>query len=344
VRNHGPWILGLGRVMPGITFRVIDGRACRAYNEECEGRAAPFLAGGSMASALQWYEGLPVSEVQVGDTLLRYRKAGSGPPVVMVHGWPLHGATWRYLMRDLAGEYACYAVDLPGAGQSPRKPGLGDLFSQGGRLVTEFAEALALRHYALVGFDSGGAIARLAAARDPGRVGAIVLGNTEIPGHVPPMVRALQRAAHIPGFETSFRLLLRSRAYCRSRYGFGGCFVDRSLIDGEFRQAFIEPLIQDAGGAMETLRSGDLDGLTDRLRRAHQHLSMPVHLVWGARDPFFPVRLLPDLTAELPDAAEPVIVDQARLCVHEEAPETFLRVTRDALAEARVLPGAPARA
>jgi pimeloyl-ACP methyl ester carboxylesterase len=284
-----------------------------------------------MATALEWYDALPVREVRVGDTVLHYRLAGAGPPVVFVHGWPFHGATFRELMRDLCADHACYAWDLPGSGTSPARPGLGDLFVAGATLLNGFVDAVGLERYSLVAFDSGGAMARLAAAERPERVQAIVLGNTEIPGHVPASVVTLQRAARLPGFETVFRTLLRSRVFCRSRYGFGTCFVDRDLIDGDFRRAFVEPLIHDAGGPLESLRESDLPALTPRLRAAHPALTMPVYFVWGARDPFFPLRLLPDLTRELPNAREPVVVEQARLLVHEEAPEIFRDVTRRAL-------------
>jgi pimeloyl-ACP methyl ester carboxylesterase len=45
---------------------------------------------------------------------IAYREIGSGPPLVLLHGWPLSGLTYRQLIPYLAGRFTCYAVDLPG--------------------------------------------------------------------------------------------------------------------------------------------------------------------------------------------------------------------------------------
>jgi len=50
----------------------------------------------------------------------------------------------------------------------------------------------------------------------------------------------------VPGTPGALGLLLRSRAFLRSPMGFGGCFADLGLIDGEFRQHVVEPLVRSA--------------------------------------------------------------------------------------------------
>lgn len=57
---------------------------------------------------------------QFGDknTKIAYRIIGSGPALLMIHGFPLHGDTYRKLIPDLSRDYTCVVVDLPGAGES----------------------------------------------------------------------------------------------------------------------------------------------------------------------------------------------------------------------------------
>lgn len=279
-------------------------------------------------NSLDFYRGLERRQLNVDGFELSYRKVGRGPAVVFVHGWPLHGATWRHTAQALAERYTCYLPDLPGAGDSPWRPC--ELFSQGGELIAGMADALDLGEYALVGHDSGGAMARVAAAKHGARVKALVLGNTEVSGHHPGFVLRLQQAARLPGAQALFKQLLGSRSYLRSAQGFGGCFHDLSLLEGDFHAAFIEPLRQDPSGAFGALISANLRTFGEVLERAEPKIRATTHLVWGAEDPFFPPSLLPALQRSIPDVREPVIVQQAKLLVHEEHPELFTGVCREA--------------
>ena len=59
---------------------------------------------------------------------LHVAEAGaSGPPVLLLHGYPQHWYAWRHVIADLARDHRVYALDLRGAGQSdaPRRAGRG---------------------------------------------------------------------------------------------------------------------------------------------------------------------------------------------------------------------------
>jgi haloalkane dehalogenase len=49
---------------------------------------------------------------------LAYYRFGRGPDVVMVHGWPLHAATYRHVIPALAERYTLHLFDLPGTGHT----------------------------------------------------------------------------------------------------------------------------------------------------------------------------------------------------------------------------------
>ena len=59
----------------------------------------------------------------LGDVRLHYVTAGSGPAVVLLHGWPQTWYMWRDVMPGLAGRYRVIAPDLRGLGDSSRPVG-----------------------------------------------------------------------------------------------------------------------------------------------------------------------------------------------------------------------------
>jgi pimeloyl-ACP methyl ester carboxylesterase len=55
----------------------------------------------------------PVERLDTGTARLVYRRIGTGPPLLLVHGFPLSGFTWRKLLPELATRHSCYVPDLP---------------------------------------------------------------------------------------------------------------------------------------------------------------------------------------------------------------------------------------
>jgi pimeloyl-ACP methyl ester carboxylesterase len=93
--------------------------------------------------------------------LLAYEEAGSGPPVVFLHGITANREHWRPVADRLAGEFRCLNVDLLGHGESPRG-GAVDLFGQVGALMSLF-DHLSLQAPVVVGHSFGGFIATFTA-------------------------------------------------------------------------------------------------------------------------------------------------------------------------------------
>lgn len=95
---------------------------------------------------------------------MRYLKTGSGRSVILVHGLLGYSFSWRFTMPALASFATAYAVDNLGAGLSLAAPDM-DCTMQGtaGRLL-QFADALNLGEFDLVGTSHGGAVAMMLAA------------------------------------------------------------------------------------------------------------------------------------------------------------------------------------
>ena len=65
-----------------------------------------------------FYASVPVQRHSIEDATVAVRVFGQGPAVVLVHGFPVHGYTWRKLLPKLSESFTCYVVDLPGLGDS----------------------------------------------------------------------------------------------------------------------------------------------------------------------------------------------------------------------------------
>lgn len=274
-----------------------------------------------MTTARKRFADAPVHRVDIEGVRVAYRKFGQGPAVIMVHGWPMSGVSYRGLIEHLRHDFTLYVPDLPGAGDTPWSDTTTELFTDYGTLLRRFADALGLTRCAFIGFDSGGAMARIAAAQMPGRVTALALTDTEVPGHEATLVRTFQILAGIPGAATMFRWLLRSPTFRRSGFGFGGSFEDTALIEGEFTEVTIDPLIR--GGirdAMRALRSADLT-ITRRLDEIHAKIDAPLLCIWGGDDPYFPAPRAREMVQRWPTEARFEVLPGKKLLVHEECPE-----------------------
>jgi haloalkane dehalogenase len=285
-----------------------------------------------MTTALEIFRAARIEEVVLSGTPIRYRSFGQGPAVLLLHGWPLSGITYRQLVAALSPQFRCIVPDLPGAGDTPWSAQIAETTQGYTRLLHAFVDQLGLDRLAIIGHDSGGGVARLLAAELGSRVTSVVLQNTELPNHVPWLVRVLKLSAQSspPG---ALSRLLRSRSFRHSSLGFGGCFADRALIEGEFYEACVVPLLSDMRGAFAMLSHLDL-GWTRVLPEVHARISAPIHLFWGAQDKFFPLDLARGMSETFATRGEFQVVANGKLYVHEEAPEALARFTLPLLQKA----------
>lgn len=261
--------------------------------------------------------------VEVGDARVCYRTTGQGPAVVLFHGYPLSGRTWRKIIPELSKQFTCYAFDMVGLGDSTSRHAV-DHSSQGQAKVFQQAlSTLEVSSYSLIGNDSGGWIARELALLDPERVTHLVLTNTEIPGHRPPWVRVYQLLARAPASGLLFRLMILSQRWRHSGRGFGGCFDDLDLIEAEFAKEFLLPLLLHHRSMCRALRF--LINMNfrrvDQFRALHGKLNMPVAFIWGAADPTFPEVLAREMASQFPNVMGFRSIEKGKLFMHEEFPE-----------------------
>lgn len=112
-----------------------------------------------------------------------YLKAGSGPPVILLHGGASDSRDWLRTMAALADRYTLYAPDLIGFGRSDRK-GDGYYLSDFIEFAEEFIETLGLHNPDVVGHSFGGRVAAGVAVHDWVKIRRLVLVDTSGLGKV----------------------------------------------------------------------------------------------------------------------------------------------------------------
>jgi pimeloyl-ACP methyl ester carboxylesterase len=117
--------------------------------------------------------------VDTGELRLHAVVGGNGPPLLLVHGWPETWYAWRLLMPALARDFEVVAVDQRGMGLSDKPDGGYDTATLADDLAAVM-DALGHQRFAVVGHDTGFAIAYALAADHPDRVDRVALA--EIPG------------------------------------------------------------------------------------------------------------------------------------------------------------------
>ena len=105
---------------------------------------------------------------------LHVESVGAGPPLVLLHGWALHGGVFAPLLPALVARHRVHVVDLPGHGHSPPIPGV-TLDAVVDAVAGAIAQAGDVAPADVLGWSFGGLVAQRWAARGDARVGRVVL-------------------------------------------------------------------------------------------------------------------------------------------------------------------------
>ena len=113
--------------------------------------------------------------VDVGGVRMYYLHAGSGRPMLLVHGLIGSSANWRHNIDALAQHASVYAIDLVNMGKSQRVGGLNAGLRATTRRIVAFLDALGIAEADIVAHSYGGAVALMLAALYPRRVRTLIL-------------------------------------------------------------------------------------------------------------------------------------------------------------------------
>lgn len=249
---------------------------------------------------------------------LHAKAAGSGPPLLLLHGFTGSSADWQPLLPALA-RFRTVAVDLPGHGASASTGEL-DAYDMAGCVgsLVAILDRFDIEHSAVLGYSMGGRVALALALAHPERVGDLVLESAS-PGIADPVERAARAAAdealaeriERDGVE-AFTDLWMSQPLFASQARLGGAALAAA------RAARLRNRADGLAAALRTLGTGAQGSLWDRLGE----LAVPTLLIAGAEDEKFQ-SIARRMAARIPDS-EIALIPEAGHNTHLENPGAFL--------------------
>jgi pimeloyl-ACP methyl ester carboxylesterase len=259
------------------------------------------------------------TEVETSGGRIRAFTAGSGEPIVFVHGALVNANLWRKVVPILAPDFRCVTLDMPLGSHELAMP-QADLSPTGlADLIAEAIGALGLERPTLVGNDSGGALSQIAVARHPDLVGRLVLTSCDAYDEFPPrFFEVLLWPTRYPALARALFAPLRIRALRETPMAFG--WLMHSKLDDRAGDSYVLPaLTSPESGAdfarfMRTANGSYTMEAIEKLRS----FDRPVLIAWSRDDKFFHAG--ERLASDIPGARLEWI-DNARTFSMEDQPE-----------------------
>lgn len=105
---------------------------------------------------------------------LNHRREGSGPPLLLVHGFGISFNIWERLRPLLGAHFQLVMVELPGIGDSPRPAPGSDYLEASVEGIEELRRALRIERWAVLGYSSGTRVAEAYVSAHAARVSAAI--------------------------------------------------------------------------------------------------------------------------------------------------------------------------
>ncbi|KAL6867171.1 Alpha/Beta hydrolase protein [Trichoderma novae-zelandiae] len=134
------------------------------------------------ASALTNFEDWEHQRIALENVSIYLRYAGSGPPVLLVHGNPQFSLTWRGIRLLLAGNYTVIAVNNRGAGDSSLPPDANYMVIASADDLNNVLDFLNITSTYILSHDMGAGIATALAVKYPDLVRRLVVTEYLLPG------------------------------------------------------------------------------------------------------------------------------------------------------------------
>src|SRR5271163_5178790 len=145
------------------------------------GLAVVLLASWARAEIQPFPDSFKTEMITTNGTQIYVRSGGTGPAVVLLHGYGETGDMWAPLAANLARDHTVVVPDLRGMGLSSRPEGGYDKKTQG-QDVAGLLDPLGIERTDLVTHDIGNMVGYAFAAQYPDRVVRVVLMDAPLPG------------------------------------------------------------------------------------------------------------------------------------------------------------------
>ena len=241
------------------------------------------------------FEGFDRLRVETSGAVISAVRGGSGPPVLLLHGWPQTHVQWHAVAPRLAERHTVVCADLRGHGDSSKPPGGEGHAAYSKRAMAldqvELMEELGFRRFALAGHDRGARVAFRLALDHPGRVARLALLD------IAPTLTVLRsvdrdvatriyhwfflsQPADLPerliAADPDFSLRWHLRAWSGGDDSF---FAPEALA--EYARCFRDP--EAVAANCEDVRAlTTIDAADDEADLGRKRIECPLHVLWGS--------------------------------------------------------------
>ncbi|WP_090063577.1 alpha/beta fold hydrolase [Lentzea flaviverrucosa] len=281
----------------------------------------------------------------VGGLRFRLRRAGEGPLVLLLHGWPQTGYAWRHVLPALAQDHLVVAPDLRGYGASSRPRGGYDKRTMAAD-ISGIMHELGYAQAVVVGHDRGARVAHRWGLDRPDEISRLMLLSVvptrEMWRHMDARVGSaywhwlFHLVPDLPEFLTEGK----AREYVRFMLA-AGAFRHEVFDEADLRhyaEAYAQPgALRASFDDYRAARHEDLEADEADAVAGHR-LTMPVHVAWGAEGLVGTLPVL-DLWRDYATRLEGA---QIASCGHfpaEEQPDVLVARIRAFLADEKAVEG-----
>jgi pimeloyl-ACP methyl ester carboxylesterase len=258
-----------------------------------------------------------MTKVQVNEIGIAYEDHGSGPPVILLHGYPFNRSLWREQVEALQATHRVITPDLRGHGESDVAPATMD---QMARDVAALMTRLEIPKGAVGGLSMGGYVTLAFYRMFPERVQALILANTRASADTDEAraVRAQQSERALrEGMEPIANEMLPKLLTAKTR-------AERPEIVSRVREMMLNTKTEGAAAALSAMAGRhDHIGLLSRI-------DVPTLIIVGREDPITPVKDSELMHREIRESRLEVIENAAHVSNLEQtkqfnqAVQTFL--------------------
>lgn len=222
---------------------------------------------------------------EVEGVKIHYRTAGSGPALLLLHGWPTSSYLYREIIEKVSEHHQVIAMDLPGFGQSDKKLEDSYSFRYHMRILNGFLKNLKLEKVTLGVHDMGGPIGLYWMIKNMEKVERLILFNTLIYPKFSFMVKLFAFATIAPGIKQA---LISPWGIKRSMY-FG--VFNKKNLNAEIIRNYQEPFLgkKDRLLLIKTVQRLSMQAYGE-VARALPNFKGPVLILYGEKD-----KILPDV-------------------------------------------------
>src|ERR1700685_763170 len=256
---------------------------------------------------------ITVGKENSSDIELYYEDHGSGQPIVLIHGYPLSGASWeKQVPALLDAGFRVISSDRRGFGKSSQ-PTTGYNYDTFAEDLQKLITQLKLRDFTLVGFSMGGG----EVARYLGKYGSKGVSKAVIISGVPPYL--LKTADNPEGVDGSVFAGIQ-KAVAADRYafftGFFQNFYNTDLLLGKrVSEQAVQASWNIAAGASATASPACVSTWHEDFRKDLARVQVPTLVIQGDADRILPIAATGLRTAKLIKGAHQVIVKDGPHCI-----------------------------